>query len=410
MLLSSFFLIASVLVDARLTDGQQLQGELEGIRDGQVRLVVGGEGEVLAAGTIEKLSFSDASELIPPDGFAVELIDGSQVSAQSVSIQPTTDVPRDKAICEVVYLDNSTEKYPLANIRSIRKQSLNAGYSGNDVQLPEQWKEIREKPSGDDLLVIVRNGNLDYLPGVVLGIDSKQIHFHYSGRDVAVPLSKAGGFIFAAKEQSVPLPKFVAKTKDGSVWQLKELTTDGTMLTMTSVVGAQRELSADEIVSIEFIRAGIVYASDLDGQDIDYTPFVQSLALGAAIKELGKPQLDQTFQNSTISVKDDDARRSFKRGLAMKSRSEITYRLARKYQRFQTTVGIDPDAADHGDLELILMADDTEVFRRSIAKSDPPIEIDIPVADANRLTIIVDFGQNLDIGDQLHLGDARFTK
>ena len=179
---------------------------------------------------------------------------------------------------------------------------------------------------------------------------------------------------------------------------------------MVSVSGAQHKLARANIQTIEFVRTNVVYASDLEGQDIDYEPFLQSDTIGPSLSLLGEPRLDLSFAGSKLSVMQNGKARFFKRGLAMKSRSQMTYRLAKKYQRFQTTVGINPDAAKQGDVELKLLTDGKEAFSRSITKADPPIEIDIPVSDANRLTIIVDYGQNLDIGDQLHLGDARFTK
>jgi hypothetical protein len=96
--------------------------------------------------------------------------------------------------------------------------------------------------------------------------------------------------------------------------------------------------------------------------------------------------------------------------LAIHSRTAIVYRLAGHYRRFRATAGIDPLASSGAHVELIITADDEPRLMCEITKEDNPISIDVDVAGARRLRILVDFGQNLDIGDRLHLGDARLTK
>ena len=100
----------------------------------------------------------------------------------------------------------------------------------------------------------------------------------------------------------------------------------------------------------------------------------------------------------------------FRRGVSIQSRTQLVYRLAGAYQRFQATAGIDPTAPSQADVEISLFADEREIYHRSVRKSDPPILIDVDVRDARRLRIFVDYGNNIDIGDRLHLGDARLTK
>ena len=38
------------------------------------------------------------------------------------------------------------------------------------------------------------------------------------------------------------------------------------------------------------------------------------------------------------------------------------------------------------------------------------MEIDVELGTARRLQLVVDYGENLDYGDRLHLVEARFTK
>ncbi len=405
---SLLFLIASVFaVEVSLTDGQKFNGELQRIADGRVTLKTDNSERDFDLLGVDKLVFTETATGTSQPAVIVELNDKSFLGAQNARIAPSEEAQQRNRVAAELTMDGEKSIFPLSAIRSIR-------YSVNNKQLLKQWQEIRAKSDGveasSDFLVINRKGNLDYLAGIIEKFDAETIQFNYSGDSLNIPITKAAGLIFAKTNQSVPAAKFVVTTGNGSIWQLKELGYTGTELEMTSVSGARHKLASTSVQSIEFIRTGVVYASDLEGQNIRYEAFLQSPTIGKSVAALGQPRLDQSFAGAKLAVLQDGKPRSFERGLAMKSRSEITYRLAKKYQRFQTTVGIAPDAGKQGDVDLKLLADNKEVFQRSISKSDPPIEIDISVADTNRLTVVVDYGRNLDIGDQLHLGDARFTK
>ena len=102
--------------------------------------------------------------------------------------------------------------------------------------------------------------------------------------------------------------------------------------------------------------------------------------------------------------------RQFRRGLAIQSRTELTYRLAGKYQRFLATVGVGPGGPSQADVELKLFSDDSEIYSSNITSGDEPVEINVDVSSARRLKVLVDYGKNIHIGDRIHLGDARFIK
>ena len=46
----------------------------------------------------------------------------------------------------------------------------------------------------------------------------------------------------------------------------------------------------------------------------------------------------------------------------------------------------------------------------AVAGNDPPKPIDVDVAGVRRLTILVDFGDSVNVGDQLLLCNARISK
>lgn len=64
-----------------------------------------------------------------------------------------------------------------------------------------------------------------------------------------------------------------------------------------------------------------------------------------------------------------------------------------------------------GNVKLVVLGDQRELFSREIRGTDAPVEIDVDMTGVRRLRILVDFGDDRsDAGDHLILGDAHLTK
>ena len=72
----------------------------------------------------------------------------------------------------------------------------------------------------------------------------------------------------------------------------------------------------------------------------------------------------------TVSASDGTGRsESFAKGLAVRSRTELVYRLPRGYSRFMAVAGIEPTAAASGNVMLTMFGDDRLLVEASIAGS-----------------------------------------
>ena len=78
--------------------------------------------------------------------------------------------------------------------------------------------------------------------------------------------------------------------------------------------------------------------------------------------------------------------------------------------RFAALAGIDPATASQGKVTLEISADGNLLWQGEIDGGSAPVEINVPLQNARRLRLFVDYGTNLDYGDRLHLVDARMTK
>jgi hypothetical protein len=150
----------------------------------------------------------------------------------------------------------------------------------------------------------------------------------------------------------------------------------------------------------------------------DWTPFVELPAGALQAARYGEFLRDQSaFGGSlTVSVSDSEAagelRRinSYGKGLALRSRTELVYRLPASYRQFIALAGIDAAANAAGNARLTIYGDDRSLFEAEISGNQPAKSIELDVAGVRRLKIVVDFAENLDLGDWINLCDARLVK
>jgi hypothetical protein len=100
----------------------------------------------------------------------------------------------------------------------------------------------------------------------------------------------------------------------------------------------------------------------------------------------------------------------YSKGLAIRSRTELMYRLTDDFRQFHAIVGIDDHVRDGGNVDLVISGDGKVLFSRNITGRDEAVPVDLDITGVKRLRILVDFGQELDIADHLNLCDARITK
>jgi hypothetical protein len=94
----------------------------------------------------------------------------------------------------------------------------------------------------------------------------------------------------------------------------------------------------------------------------------------------------------------------------LRSRTDISYRLPRGFHRFLAVTGIEPTTNHNGDVRLIIDGDGRQLWTGRVAGGQAPQPIDLDIEGVKRLTIVVDYGDNLDTGDWLNLCNARIVK
>ena len=392
-------LLTSVVFDVALSNGQQLKGDLRALSDTSLT-VISPDGEVrrIARDDVQSVRLAVATnrESKGPSGSTwLQLVDRSLVACQRVLI--ADDAFHAKG------LNGGDCSGKTAQVMAIRWT-----LPSDDA---EQWGEILRKAGSEDLLVIRRGQNLDYLKGVVLGISEEAIQFEYSGNTIPVPLAKAAGVVLARKKVDLAPVRLTLATTDGGTWMLRSATLVDDSIRLVSLTGIESSIAKETVVEMKFPQLGSVFLTDLKPIQVKYQPFLGS-NFNAALQLLNGPQFDKSFGGGPLRIASASAPRvhAFDRGLALRSRTELVYRLAGKFERFQATVGIAEGAASQADAELLLFSDDVKIGQESVTSVSDVVQLDIDVSGTRRLKVLVDFGENADIGDEVVLGDARLVK
>jgi hypothetical protein len=212
-------------------------------------------------------------------------------------------------------------------------------------------------------------------------------------------------------------------------------------LKLKTMCGVLFEFPVEEMVSADYSFGKLAYLSDLKPQSVQWNPQVGLPDAASTIRHYGEPRNDTPFgprqanlpetklgtkgwagKNGSLALRWQPANsadsyalkghviKKYDKGLAIRSRTELVYRLPKGMRHFHTIAGIDPSTASQGHVHLKITGDRGGNWEGPIDGKQLPVEINLDMQNSSRLTILVDYGENLDWGDRLHLVNARVTK
>jgi hypothetical protein len=290
-----------------------------------------------------------------------------------------------------------------------------------DAKLDQQWSEVLAEDFPSDVLLVFERGgkSLEYYEGVVGDISPEQVKFKYDGDSNDVNRAKVAGIVYyRTGSTSKAETRCILHGRSGLRAQIEKVDLAGDRLDVTTVAGVTFKWPLNDITFADFSAGKIVYLSDLESASHQWTPFVDLPAEASHAAQYGALVRDQSAFGGPLSVLSTDGEATanqlpvkvFSKGLALRSRMELVYRLPAGYGRFIAIAGIDPAASAAGNVRLTIFADENPLFESDVAGGQAAKEIQIDITEVKRLKLVVDFGANLDFGDWLNLCDARLVK
>lgn len=390
-------------------DGRRLVGGLQDLSPSGIVLDASGGAITVPVGEVSRLKLSGDPR---PTNEAhtlgrAELVDGSRVAITNVT-----------ADAQEFQLKLAP---PLA--ASDGAQDLSVAYSSvkavvfrtGSAALARQWESIRTVDATADLIVVARNEGavLDYLEGIVTQITPDKLRIELSGQPRAVSRAKVYGVVYfrpdAPPEAEAPVR---VAMRSGAVIQATRVSMrDEATLEVSTPLGFGVRLPLAACEEVDYSRGRVAYLSDLEPAESDWRPYFPPPGGAELADQWGRPRRDRSYTSGPLTLRTPSGETTtYAKGLAIRSRGELVYDVPPGFAWLRATVGLDPTPAVSGSVELRIEGDQQVLFAETITSADAPRELELPVDEVSRLRVLVDYAEAGDAGDNLHLGNARFTK
>lgn len=199
-------------------------------------------------------------------------------------------------------------------------------------------------------------------------------------------------------------PAFRVVMADGSRITLKTVQGIGGSLVGETLFGAEVKLPIADLVAMDTINGPADYLDQLKPQKQTVEPFIS----------LSWPwTINQTVKGEPIRLGGNYADGQFDFGLGTHPKTTLTYNLGKKYQRFETKVGLDPVTGRRGSAKIQVYLDGKPVLdeqQQNVTADMPAQELSLDVAGVKEMQLEVDFGPTGDVQADVNWADARLIK
>jgi len=394
--LFSALLFTSAEAQVTLLSGDQTSGTITAISTKAITLHSDQGDTEHPLNKIQAVVFPQ-NPLAPPKAgvISITFYDGTILYATKVAL---TD-----AEVQIVLVGDHSLDIRADSIKDIRFKTL----SGEALQ---QYETIIGNNAAEDILMIQRtSGAIDQLEGIIESIDDEFVTFNFDGEKIPVEIKKLAG-VRLLRPADRELSATVCKITDtrNNVFFVSDLSLEptGRMMNIKLSTGDSINLEMDMVHRMDFSNNNVLYLSDLKPESVQWKPFLTGNLIRDRLARVYRPRHDTSLDGSPIVIGVE----SYRKGFSLHSRTVMALRLPEAYSKLQMDIGIDPSMNGRGHVELIILGDNKQLFRDFVSGTDAPRSLDINITGIRRITITVDYGKNLDIGDQLNLGNARVLK
>lgn len=369
-----------VSVSVETTAGGTETGLLESI-DGELVRLAGASGQ--GAFPIASVRTVTRQGSAPREASEVQItcVDGGRLSGADVAWEGDT-----------VTLSTSAGpiRLPVARVRTLV-------WNGRSGETPADgspgWLQTLPESPDADIVVVAKGDDVQFVACAITGISADKVTVILDGETIPVNRERVvglhwlrepiqgGGIIVAVSGGRLPASRVG--------WSPKGLTVDDVIL------------PASALRSIDYAAARTVRLAALEPERLTVEPFFGGLAEIEGVTDYFRPR----------AVADRDSSRQ---DLVVRPRTVAVWRVPPGSRSFSTAVSLAAAAGAGGSL-LSIAVDEREVYRASVDRhatgGDGRITIDaIPLDNARRLSIAVDYGSAGPAGGSVVLHDPIFTR
>jgi len=257
---------------------------------------------------------------------------------------------------------------------------------------------LAKRLPSEDVLVTRDAEEPKVLRGRLDSIEVEQGSFTLGSRTRTFKTDRIYGIVLAAGVGTAkPLPITVG-LRDGSEFTARFVSADASSIKMATSVAPSVTLSVAQLARLTGRSPRVVYVSDLKPAETHAEGRVN--APSECTHDVGLTGRPLVIQGVTFS-----------KGIACPSRTELVYDLKERFSVFVAQIGIDDDVGPRGSVIFRVSGDDRELYASPLMTGRMPAElIRVDVSGVHRLTLTVDYGDDLDIADHADWGGARLIR
>jgi hypothetical protein len=232
---------------------------------------------------------------------------------------------------------------------------------------------------------------------LVSKLTETEISIEVDGQIRNLPRDRVLGVVIALAAPETRLPRCTFHLNDGSILGGDLVSLDGGKAQIQMAGNSRIEVAWDSVLRVIVRSSRVIYLSDLKPAEVKQQAFVT----------LVRPwQRDRSITGKPLTI----GGKTFDKGIGVQSQAELTFDLPDEYDVLAATIGIDADALGKGDCLFEVLLDGQKLFSERVRGSDPPKEIQVPVARGKQVSLVVLPGADLDLADHADWADVRLLK
>ena len=260
-------------------------------------------------------------------------------------------------------------------------------------------------PSTDvDRIIAVTSIGQQSLSGLLERITPEKVFLNYKNQSRSISIEKIVAVVVADLRISPPRSTLVsAQLTDGSkiIGSCHQLA-DG-KLAIGLVPGEKLEIPWSSVARVDVQSKNVQYLSDRQPIEVEQS----------SIATTSFPwQADRSVDGNPLSIKQVSTGEvlSFSKGLGTHAYCRLVFANDEDFDRFSATVGIDAETEGRGDCQVSVTADGIELWSGRVQATEDPVEVNVSIKGMKQVTLVVQPGAHLDLGDHVDWANARFLK
>lgn len=259
---------------------------------------------------------------------------------------------------------------------------------------------LSDRPAAEDVFITRDAEDVKAPRGRLESLGPAEGAFSFAGRSRGFATEKAYAIVLAAGPTAAAPTRFpmTVRLSDGSVFSGSPERADADALGVSTSLGLSATIRLAEIARLDFVSDRVVYLSDLKpaGEGIE-----------GILHRPWPVRMDRSVAGGPLSI----AGRVFEKGVGVHSRTELTYDLGGGFAKFVSTIGLDDAVRPRGSVVYRVSVDGNVAFDSgTVTGAEAARDVIVDVKGAKRMTLVVDYGDGVDLADQADWAGARLLK